>query len=140
MRRRDVLKLGLAAGGAGALVRGTTFRVAIYNGDFFEHGYMNVDFGGARGWENRFKSSVKVGGSGCWFTSGRAHWWMNVPPTAPTPNNPAGDLAVVVPAARSPYQPAAQKVHFKYNFEPSRRLRIYQFGPLHHDVAIFSIH
>jgi hypothetical protein len=31
-------------------------------------------------------------------------------------------------------------VHFKYNFEPSRRLRIYQFDPLHHDVAIFSIH
>jgi hypothetical protein len=121
--------------------RGTTFRVTIYNGDFFEHGYMNVDFGGGRGWENQFKSSVKVGGSGCWFTFGRAHWWANIPNTGPTPNNPAGDLAVVVPAAaRSPYRPAAQKVHVKYNFEPSRRLRIYQFDPLHHDVAIFSIH
>jgi hypothetical protein len=116
-------------------MRGTTFRVTIYNGDYFEHGYMNVDFGGARGWENQFKSSVKAGGSGCWFTFGRAHWWMNIPPT------PTGDLAVVVPAAaRSPYKPAAQKVHVKYNFEPSRRLRIYQFDPLHHDVAIFSIH
>ena len=122
-------------------MRGTTFRVTIYNGDFFEHGYMNVDFGGGRGWENQFKSSVKVGGSGCWFTFGRAHWWANIPNTAPTPNNPAGDLAVVVPAAaRSPYAPAAQKVQVKYNFEPSRRLRIYQFDPLHHDVAIFSIH
>ena len=122
-------------------LRGTTFRVTIYNGDFFEHGYMNVDFGGGRGWENQFKSSVKVGGSGCWFTFGRAHWWANIPNTAPTPNNPAGDLAVVVPAAaRSPYKPAAQKVQVTYNFEPSRRLRIYQFDPLHHDVAIFSIH
>lgn len=122
-------------------MRGTTFRVTIYNGDYFQHGYMNVDFGGARGWENQFKSSVKFGGSGCWFTFGRAHWWMNIPPTAATPNNPAGDLLVVVPtAARSPYKPAAQKVQVRYNFEPSRRLRIYQFDPLHHDVAIFSIH
>lgn len=122
-------------------MRGATFRVTIYNGDYFERGYMNVDFGGARGWENQFKSSVKVGGSGCWFTFGRAHWWMNIPPTAPTPNNPAGDLAVVVPpAAHSPYKPAVRKVHVKYNYEPSRRLRIYQFDPLHHDAAIFSIH
>jgi hypothetical protein len=122
-------------------MRGTDFRVTIHNGDFFEHGYMNVDFGGGRGWENQFKSSVKAGGSGCWFTFGRAHWWANIPNTGPTPNNPAGDLAVVVPAAaRSPYKPAVQKVQVKYNFEPSRRLRIYQFDPLHHDVAIFSIH
>jgi hypothetical protein len=26
------------------------------------------------------------------------------------------------------------------NFEHSRRLRLYQFDPLHHDVSIFSIH
>ena len=60
-------------------LRGTTLKGTIYNGDNFEHGYQNVDFGGGRGWENQFKSSVKVGGSGCWFTFGRAHWWMNIP-------------------------------------------------------------
>ncbi len=27
-----------------------------------------------------------------------------------------------------------------FNFDPSRRLRFYQFDPLHHDVAIFSVH
>lgn len=122
-------------------LRGTTLKVTIYNGDNFEHGYMNVDFGGARGWENQFKSSVKVGGSGCWFTFGRAYWWMNIPNTAATPNNPAGDLMVVVPAAsKDPYRPSVRKVHITYNYEPSRRLRFYQFDPLHHDVAIFSVH
>ena len=122
-------------------LRGTTLKVTIYNGDNFEHGYQNVDFGGGRGWENQFKSSVKVGGSGCWFTFGRAHWWMNIPNTAATPNNPAGDLPVVVPAAsQNPYKPSMRKVHITYNYEPSRRLRFYQFDPLHHDVAIFSVH
>lgn len=116
-------------------LRGTTLKVTLYNGDFFEHGYQNVDFGGSRGWENQFKSSVKVGGSGCWFTFGRAHWWANIP------NTPTGDLGVVVPAAaRAPYKPGLHKVQINYNFEPSRRLRFYQFDPLHHDVAVFSIH
>ncbi|HXD30658.1 MAG TPA: hypothetical protein VN643_06060 [Pyrinomonadaceae bacterium] len=122
-------------------LRGTTLKVTIYNGDNFDHGYMNVDFGGARGWENQFKSSVKVGGSGCWFTFGRAHWWANIPNTPKTPNNPAGDLMVVVPAAnKEPYKASVRKVHITYNYEPSRRLRFYQFDPLHHDVAIFSVH
>jgi len=110
-------------------LRGTRLRVTLYNGDYFQHGYVNVDFGGARGWENQFKSSVRVGGSGCWFTFGRAHWWMN-------------NMPIIVPKANkeNPYNPTVQKVHFLYNYEPSRRLRFYQFDPLHHDVAIFSIH
>lgn len=116
-------------------LRGTTFKVTIYNGDFFEHGYQNVDFGGGRGWENQFKSSVKVGGSGCWFTFGRAFWWMNIP------NAQNGDLGVYLPAANArPYKPSMHRVHITYNYEPSRRLRLYQFDPLHHDVAIFSLH
>jgi hypothetical protein len=116
-------------------LRGTPLKVTLYNGDYFDHGYQNVDFGGARGWENQFKSSVKVGGSGCWFTFGRDHWWMNVP------NDSAGNLGVVVPAAaRSPYKPGMHRVQILYNYEPSRRLRFYQFDPLHHDVAVFSVH
>jgi hypothetical protein len=102
---------------------------------------MNVDFGGGRGWENQFKSSMKVGGSGCWFTFGRAHWWANIPNTSRTPNNHEGDLMVVVPAAnKEPYKASVRKVQITYNYEPSRRLRFYQFDPQHHDVAIFSVH
>ncbi len=104
--------------------------ITAHNGDYFEHGYQNVDFGGSRGWENQFKSSVRVAGSGCWFTFGRANWW---------PNN---STPVWLDAATGP-TPAdltTQKIQFTYNYEPSRRLRFYQFDPLHHDVAIFSIH
>jgi hypothetical protein len=109
-------------------VRGTTLKITLLNGDHFEHGYQNVDFGGARGWENQFQSSVKIGGSGCWFTFGRAHWWMNIP-----------GLLMVPPA--SPYgELGMHKVQITYNYEPSRRLRFYQFDPVHHDVAVFSVH
>jgi hypothetical protein len=31
-------------------------------------------------------------------------------------------------------------VNFTFNFEPSLRLKIYQFDPLHHDEAVFSVH
>lgn len=141
--RIDLSKWGL---------RNTQFAATIYNGDFFEHGYQNVDFGGSRGWENQFKSSVKVGGSGCWFTFGRVHWWMNIPNDPPPPNsqyscesnlnNPtAGDLAVVIePASTEPYIPGRHKVILNYEYEPSRRLRLYQFDPIHHDVAVLSLH
>ena len=109
-------------------LRGTTLKITVLNGDYFEHGYQNVDFGGARGWENQFKSSAPLGGSGCWFTFGRAHWWMNIP-----------GMIVVPPA--TPYDsPGMQKVEITYNYEPSRRLRFYQFDPVHHDVAVFSVH
>ena len=32
------------------------------------------------------------------------------------------------------------KVQIEFKYEPSRRLRFYQFDPFHHDVAIYSIH
>jgi hypothetical protein len=109
-------------------LRGTTLKITLLNGDYFEHGYQNVDFGGARGWENQFQSSVKIGGSGCWFTFGRAHWWMNIPGL------------LMVPAA-SPFNDLGMhKVQITYNYEPSRRLRFYQFDPVHHDEAVFSVH
>ena len=109
-------------------LRGTTLKITLLNGDYFEHGYQNVDFGGARGWENQFKLSRSSGGSGCFFTFGRAHWWMNIP-----------GMIVVPPA--SPYNEfGEQKVQITYNYEPSRRLRFYQFDPVHHDVAVFSVH
>jgi hypothetical protein len=122
-------------------LRGTPLNVTLLNGDYFEHAYQNVDFGGNRGWENQFKSSVKVGGSGCWFTFGRAHWWMNIPDVAdPAPSQSKHPNVLVPAATRSPYQPSALRVNLTYNFEPSRRLRFYQFDPVHHDVAVYSVH
>ena len=121
-------------------LRGTTLKVSLINGDYFEHGYQNVDFGGARGWENQFQSSVESGGSGPWFTFGRVHWWMNIPMMLPD-GSPFG---VVVPAAAhvsgGDDTLGRYKVEITYNYEPSRRLRFYQFDPMHHDVAIFSVH
>jgi len=107
--------------------RGYTARITLLNGDNFQHGYQNVDFGGARGWENQFKSSVKVGGSGCWFTFGRVYFSMLVP-----------NVPLLPPAQGT--TPSKQKVTMTFNFDPSRRLRFYQFDPLHHDTAIFSVH
>lgn len=108
--------------------RGATFKVTLINGDNFDHAYQMVDFGGGRGWENQFKSSVKIGGSGCFFTFGRAYLLENLDPAA------------TVPAAKDSDHPGVQKVQVTFHYDPSRRLRFYQFDPRHHDVAIYSIH
>ena len=139
-----------------------TVKITIYNGDNFRHAYVNVDFGGSRGWENQFKSSVQTGGSGCWFTFGRGNWWINndghfvnqdgqpidengKPVASPDQAKQAG--AITLPPADPDPQnylksvfANVQKVNIVYNYEPSRRLRFYQFDPTHHDVAILSIH
>jgi hypothetical protein len=118
------------------VTRPATFNVTLLNGDNFEHGYMNVDFGGARGWENTFQSTTNdtaggvLGGSGCWFTFGRVHWWINA-------GGPFGPI-IVPPASGT--TPGVKKVRITLNFEPTARLRLYQFDPLHHDVAIYSLH
>ena len=103
------------------------WKVTLHNGDYYRHSYVNVDFGGARGWENQFKSSIKVGGSGCWFTFGRAHWMVNNPKP-------------IVLAPGEGTSTEMHKVEFIYDFEPSTRLRFYQFDQMHHDVGIYSIH
>ncbi len=108
-----------------------TIKITIFNADYFPHAYVNVDFGGSRGWENQFKSSVQTGGSGCWFTFGRSTWWPNNKPVT----IPAADRKNVESVFKN-----ARYVNFTYNYEPSRRLRFYQFDPTHHDVAILSIH
>ena len=113
--------------------RPRTLRVTAYNGDTFPHAYNVADFGGNRGWENQFKSSVKLAGSGCWFTFGRAHWWLPA-------GGPNGYLCVPASAAGASAAPGVHRFEIELNFEPSRRLRFYQFDPFHHDVAIFSVH
>jgi hypothetical protein len=173
-------------------IRPYEYNVTLLNGDHFPHGYMNVDFGGSRGWENHFQytdpttaigphpdipaghpaegppysnhENIVAGddqifpinrggveeflqpsprsttdpvngapqlGSGCFFTFGRNHSWPNA-------GGPWGAIGVAPVAADG--TPTMRKVKIHYNFEPSRRLRIYQFDPLHHDVAVYSLH
>jgi hypothetical protein len=106
------------------------FKATLLNGDHFVHSYMNVDFGGARGWENQFQSTTSIGGSGCWFTFGRVHWWVNA----------GGPFGLINVPPVDDLTPGLHKVELTLNFEPSRRLRLYQFDPLHHDVAVYSLH
>ncbi len=65
--------------------RGATLEVKIYNTDYFPHGYMNVDFGGTRGWENTFHNTLPLGGQGPWFTFGRHAFMANLPGLVFTP-------------------------------------------------------
>jgi hypothetical protein len=111
--------------------RPATYRATLLNGDHFTHGYLVVDFGGARGWENQFQSSVAVGGTGCDFTFGRAHWWF-------TAGGPWG--LIDTPPVDADGTPGLHKVEIELNYEPSSRIRLYQFDPYHHDVAVFSLH
>lgn len=212
------------------------YKVKLYNGDNFVHGYVNVDFGGSRGWENQFQDTdpttamdihphteqtVIVGsrftvvddvlldntsnagkralrnvpsdfdggngatiirgsivetnifevvtndrvfpmntggmeefleptprelnpdgtindnaaqqfGSGCFFTFGRHHSWPNA-------GGPWGPI-LVMPVNPTTGELGTHEVEIEYNYEPSRRLKIYQFDPLHHDVAVYSLH
>lgn len=125
-------------------VRGKTVNVTLLNGDYFDHAYFHIDFGGRRGWENTFQSTEAIGGSGQWFTFGRAHWWVNagMPPGSPKDATLYSKL-IISPAATGSGDSTVIGVHklsIQLNFDPSRRLRVYQFDPLHHETAIWSVH
>lgn len=108
--------------------RGSIFKATIYNGDHFDHAYINVDFGGSRGWENQFQFAGGPGGS---HTFGRVHWWMN---TALPLNS------ITVPQIGADGALGKIKVQITLNYDAPQRLKLYQFDPLHHDVAVFSLH
>jgi len=110
------------------LGRGSVFKATLYNGDHFVHGYVNVDFGGSRGWENQFTFGS---GPGSAHTFGRLHWWV----TAGGPNG-----GIVVPPVASDGTPSLHKVNITLNFDPPERLKLYQFDPFHHDVSVYSLH
>lgn len=118
--------------------RGKTVKIKLLNGDYFDHAYFNVDFGGRRGWENTFQATEAIGGAGQWFTFGRAHWWVNA--GMPTASRPG--LIMTPPASKVDGRDVIgeHNLVMQMNFEPSRRLRWYQFDPLHHEVAVWSIH
>ncbi|PZR81053.1 MAG: hypothetical protein DLM68_18420, partial [Hyphomicrobiales bacterium] len=112
--------------------RAAQLKVTLVNGDYYKRGYLNIDFGGARGWESQFKPTQKLGGSGCQFSFGRFYWSVNL--AKPVMRDPAARDAAGNTITTK------HKVFITYNFEPSRRLRFYQFDPLHHDVAVYSLH
>lgn len=153
--------------------QGQKAKIKIINGDYYDRGYMSVDFGGMRGWENTFHNTTPEGGDGVWFTFGREHWFPNVFPILIPAAKPGNVVAPVVVSAEAlkrrhghefrmdemdpdgdtikarplPSLPSASgdvlsehTVDLTFNFDPSRRLRFYQFDPLHHDVAVFSMH
>jgi len=160
--------------------RGQKLKVRLLNGDFFPHQYMNVDFGGNRGWENIFQNTLPIDGQGPWFTFGRVFWYQNIPCPAPVAaakavrgkGNPFRTLGPLPDMDRergradlynpdSMMQPELQLcpggagtvvpdwtekgfgshlVEITYRYEPNRRLRVYQFDPTHHNVAIWSFH
>jgi hypothetical protein len=109
--------------------RGSIFKATLLNGDHFDHAYVNVDFGGSRGWENQFQNS---GGAGSSHTFGRVHWWMN---TAMPLNS-----VMIAPASTDGTVPGRHRVQITLNYDPPERLKLYQFDSLHHDVAIYSLH
>lgn len=124
--------------------------LTLLNGDHYIHAYQSVDFGGERGWENQFQNSFSVGdpdliarapgATGCFFTFGRDHWWVNAGYQPPVPQN----LITVPPVATDPNtgQPVLglHRVDMTFNFDPSPRLRFYNFDTFHHDVAVYSLH
>lgn len=161
--------------------RGDSLRIKLLNGDYFPKGYVLVDFGGLRGWENIFQNTLPVGGAGPLFTFGRNYWWIHVAGEGPIPlmpaQRPAELLFVAVgkdkkkggglPASMfrgpgedggpfamgawggkmKPVAPYTSSEGFfehtrdlNFTYEPSRRLRLYQFDGMHHDVAVWSVH
>ncbi len=120
--------------------RGDMVKITLLNGDYFPHGYVNVDFGGLRGWENTWQSTIKTAGSGPWFTFGRFHARFNTVPgtVAVGPATRAEEAGLDGPVVT--VTPTAHRLMIQFNFEPSPRLRFYQFDPLHHDAAIYSMH
>ncbi len=124
--------------------RGITANITLINGDYFDHAYFSVDFGGRRGYENTFQSTQAIGGSGQWFTFGRDHWWVSAGMPAGSPKDPTlYSKLIIAPAATGSGNatvPGVHKISMQFNYEPSRRLRVYQFDPLHHETAIWSVH
>ncbi len=145
------------------------YKATLLNGDHFYHAYVNVDFGGQRGWENQFQFTdpttvidedtdepifpINRGGteefleasprnpdinadpqlgSGCFFTFGRVHFWVNA--------GPPWGAQTFVPPVQADGTPSRMNIEVQMNFEPTMRLKVYQFDPFHHDVAVFSLH
>ncbi len=148
--------------------RGDKVKVELLNADYFPKGYVLVDFGGQRGWENTFHNTLPIGGAGPWFTFGRNHSWMNTAsgpvmvPVATRLSKSTGkkfDMDDMKFIEHEPHTPdfsqirkpfpakfntteglGKHDVEITFNYDPPPRLRMYQFDAFHHDTAIWSPH
>lgn len=147
--------------------RGDKVKVQLLNGDYFLHSYVLVDFGGLRGWENQFHNTMPVGGAGALFSFGRNHWWVNT--TSGPVVIPAAARPAAAPGRRMGMHELHEREHdgprymrldrkdrgadkvsaegvgehfveVTFNYEPSPRIRMYQFDAFHHDTAVWSLH
>jgi len=123
--------------------RKTPVRITLINADYFAHQYLNVEWGGNRGWEPQFKPTIKLAGSGTFFSFGRFHYQYNtvlgkIEVEAAIPMK--GGQVVTDGSLPDTVIPGVHRLWIEMNHEPSRRLRFYQFDPTHHDVAIYSLH
>jgi len=60
------------------------------------------------------------------------HFWVNAGPPVGSPT--------FVPPVQADGTPSRMNIEVQMNFEPTMRLKVYQFDPFHHDVAVFSLH
>jgi len=149
--------------------RGDKVKVKLLNADYYVHTYVLVDFGGLRGWENTFHNTLPIGGAGPWFTFGRNHFWIHTTsgpvmvPAAERPTETPGPVFGLNEVRKmgegkesSPDWLKISKsfsadtktitglgehnVEVTFNYEPTPRLRMYQFDAFHHDVAVWSMH
>ncbi len=130
-------------------VHGNMIQVTLINADYFPHQYLNIEWGGNRGWEPQFKPTLPLAGSGTFFSFGRFHYQYNTPPGKievaaavrlrknGTPIENSHPDANCVPDV---VLPGVHRLWINMHHEPSRRLRFYQFDPTHHDQAIYSMH
>jgi hypothetical protein len=148
-------------------VRPYLFKVTLLNGDHFVHGYVNVDFGGSRGWENQFQFTdpttvvyegdeplfpIDRGGPDEFLEQSPRNADINADPQLGSGCfftfgrydwwiNAGGPWGLInVPPVAADGTVGRHNVEITYNFEPSLRLSAYQFDPFHHDVAIWSMH
>lgn len=130
-------------------LRGQAVKVTLINADYFPHQYLNVEWGGNRGWEPQFKPTLPLAGSGTFFSFGRFHYQFNTPPgkiEVEAARRYRKDCTPIKNSDRDADEPAytvkpgIHRLWINMNHEPSRRLRFYQFDPTHHDVAIYSLH
>ena len=120
-------------------------KITLINADYFDHQYLNIEWGGNRGWEPQFKPTLPLGGSGTFFSFGRFHYQYNTPPGKITVRaakryKKNGDELTNSSEVPDKVVPGVHRIWLNMNHEPSRRLRFYQFDPTHHDAAIYSIH
>ncbi len=56
----------------------------------------------------------------------------------PTAGGPNG--AIVTPPVAANGTPGQRKVEITLNFDSPERIKLYNFDPFHHDVAVYSLH